>query len=300
MSEQPVTSAKAIGDLTDRYPVTEAQAQLLVAKTAVAKLVSSVADEEMFVLKGGTLLHHVHDSPRASLADIDYGDGRKEKSADVETVKGAIGAEHDFGFRLDVDAGKWEQKGGLVSGAEIPVFLTKADADGHPVNISVAVRAGEVLDGEVVDFKPVGLTDGTVFSVHAVSLAEAAAEKIIAWCLKGKPKHFHDLAYIARKQPGIDHKHVAGMVMTKFYAEKDAEETKDEYIERSLTEPADLHKYWIGERRMTRLRSKWPDQLGTELILEHEEIERETDSLADFDTVYKLVTECFDGVFDQL
>lgn len=168
--EQPLTSPEAIDDVVERYAVTEAQAHLLVAKTAVAKLVATVADDEMFVLKGGTLLHHVHGSPRVSLADIDYADGRKKVSADVAAVKDAIRAEHDLGFQMDVDAGAWNQKGGLISGEEIPVFLTIDASGGHPVNISVAVRQGEVIDMEVVEFHPVGLVDRTVFRVQAVSL----------------------------------------------------------------------------------------------------------------------------------
>ena len=298
--EQPLTSPEAIDDVVDRYAVTEAQAQLLVAKTAVAKLVATVADDDMFVLKGGTLLHHVHGSPRVSLADIDYADGRKEISADIAAVKNAISAEHDLGFQLDVDAGAWNQKGGLISGEEIPVFLTIDASGGHPVNISVAVRQGEVIDMEVVEFHPVGLLDGTVFRVQAVSLEEAAAEKIIAWCIKGKPKHFHDLAYIARRQPGVDHMRVAEMITVKFYAEKDAEETREEYAQRKLNEPADLGRYWSPESRMNSLRKKWPDELGSELILDLEEIERQSESLADFDVAFKLAIECFGGVFDRL
>lgn len=298
--EQPLTSPEAINDVVERYAVTEAQAHLLVAKTAVAKLVARVADEQMFVLKGGTLLHHVHGSPRVSLADIDYADGRKEQSADIAAVKDAIRAEHDLGFQLDVDAGAWNRKGGLISGEEIPVILTTDASGDHPVNISVAVRQGEVIDMEVVEFHPVGLVDGTVFRVQAVSLEEAAAEKIIAWCIKGKPKHFHDLAYIARKQPGVEHTRVAEMITVKFHAEKEAEETREEYAQRKLNEPADLRRYWSRESRMNGLRKKWPNELGSELILDLKEIERQSESLANFDVAYKLATECFGGVFDRL
>ena len=51
---------------------------------------------------------------------------------------------------------------------------------------------------------------------------------------------------------------------------------------------------------MNGLRKKWPDELGSELILDLEEIERQSESLADFDVAFKLAIECFGGVFDRL
>lgn len=86
----------------------------------------------------------------------------------------------------------------------------------------------------------------------------------------------------------------------KFYAEKEAEETREEYAQRKLNEPADLRRYWSRESRMNGLRKKWPDELGSELILDLEEIERQSESLADFDVAFRLAIECFGGVFDRL
>jgi predicted nucleotidyltransferase component of viral defense system len=295
-----LTDKDKLDELAQRFALTDTQARLLVAKTAVAKLVSMADADEQFVLKGGTLLHHVHGSPRVSLADIDYADGRDPKIATVESVKLVLRTEHRLGFRVDVDGGHWITQSGLVSGSEIPVFLAGVHDDGQPVNVSVAVRAGEVLEMVIVEFVPSGLADERAFKVRAISLAEAAAEKIIAWCIKGKPKHFHDLAFIAREDPTIDHAHVAGMVAHKFAAEREAQETREEYTARNLVTPRDLERYWKPERRMNHLRAKWADELGTEIILDLDEQDRSQDSLADFDAAYRLATHCFDGVFDHL
>jgi predicted nucleotidyltransferase component of viral defense system len=298
-----LTNSEILDAVAERFDLTDEQARMLAAKTALVKLVTHIEHADQFVLKGGTLLHHAYGSPRVSVADVDYADGRPDKVANVESVKAALGGDHaELGFRLDVERGIWDDADGLVRGDEIPFVIPHlADGEDEIINISVAVRQGEVLDGiDVVNFRPVGLLDERMFETRAVTLPEAAAEKIVAWCIKGKPKHFHDLAFIAREEPTIDARHVADMVAEKFKVEREAPETRDEYAQRKLVRPHDLYRYWTPESRMNSLRKKWPNELGGAIILDLGELARQDESLADFNVVLDLVTSCFDATFDRL
>ena len=71
MSET-ITSPELLDAAEERTGLARNQILTMVAKSAALRHVARSTNGERFVLKGGTLLTHVYQSPRQSIADADY------------------------------------------------------------------------------------------------------------------------------------------------------------------------------------------------------------------------------------
>ena len=67
-----LTTEELLEEAQDSTDLTREQLLLMVAKSGLVRHLATGADAERFVLKGGTLLHHVYRSPRQSIRDADY------------------------------------------------------------------------------------------------------------------------------------------------------------------------------------------------------------------------------------
>ena len=67
-----LTTVEILKEAQDRTDLTREQLLLMVAKSGLVRHLATGRDAEHFVLKGGTLLHHVYRSPRQSIRDADY------------------------------------------------------------------------------------------------------------------------------------------------------------------------------------------------------------------------------------
>jgi hypothetical protein len=204
----PLTDDTALERAQAQFALTGEQARLLAAKEGLVRAVAEES-ERPIVLKGGTLLAHAYGSPRVSIADADYADAGRDGQGplDAAAVQSLVDIDRSEtqAFKIEARKGTWGQRDDMIEGTNVPFALTNVEPEsGGSLAISVSVRRAEVLGGvQPVDFQAIAIRSDRAAQVHGLTLEEASVEKIIAWCLKGKPKHFVDLAFIARDYPKI-------------------------------------------------------------------------------------------------
>jgi hypothetical protein len=133
------------------------------------------------------------------------------------------------------------------------------------LKVTVSVRAGEWLDrdGPQLIYRDALLAADSSFAINGLTIDELAAEKLLGWCGKPLPKHFVDLAYLAREHhEAIDHAHVAKLVSQKFAKEKGARRYRDAGIRCT----ADLASAFSGAEKLRDVREDWQRFSTTELL----------------------------------
>ncbi len=307
-ASDPLTDEEALDEAAASYQMTGEQAKQLAAKEGLVRALAET--DQPLVLKGGTLMSHVFDSPRASIADVDYArpdDGidrqhrtEEDEVFDIEAARrmATIDRTATQAFRIDGDRGRWTMERDLVEGVDVPFALTNLDlaTDGQ-LAISGSVRRGEVLDGlHKVDFQPIAIRARSPAKVYGLTLEEASVEKILSWCLKGKEKHFYDLAFVARDYPDIAARDqdIRDMLVEKFDRERRSSATAHLYEDfpnlKVLLARLDRERRMNGLRRKANgsYRYKAGDRPDP-LIFDPAEEERD-DSLTDVENVIRMAS----------
>jgi hypothetical protein len=198
---EPITSDELLDGAEARTGLARAQILTMVAKSAAVRHVATnVEGGDRFVLKGGTLLTHVYRSPRQSIADADY--LHLDGEIQTDQVEEALDfSEGDFTMaaemRYDDAKASFEGKG-VFSFEDIRISRQRD----RELRITVSIRQGERLDppGEPLYYHDPTLLGDSVFAVEGLTINELSAEKLLGWCSKDLPKHFVDLAYVARSR----------------------------------------------------------------------------------------------------
>lgn len=268
MTDGPVTTESMLDAAEERTGLTRAQLLVLVAKSATVRhLATQEKYRDLFVLKGGTLLANVYRSPRQSIADADYTylDPENLKVPDLEEALAADGA---YGFYLYPEEGLWSYENEMFDGKS-PFSMEGIRMSRRPrdreLKVTVSVRPGEWLDrgGPQLIYHDPLLASDNRFPINGLTLDELAAEKLLGWCGKPLPKHFVDLAYLAREHhEAIRHEHVAELVSQKFAKEKGARRYRDAGIRCT----ADLQYVFGKEDKLGDLREDWERFSTTELL----------------------------------
>lgn len=143
------------------------------------------------------------------------------------------------------------------------------------------------------------LADREPFKVSGLTLNEAAAEKILGWCLKEDlDKHLGDLAILARDhREELDRARVVDLVAEKFKREKKAPETRSLYL--GFDTPVDLTRVFLAEDRLERLRAGWASGIGTRVWLRPTEMHKEQ-SIAEPENVEALIREYWAEAIEAL
>jgi predicted nucleotidyltransferase component of viral defense system len=214
-----VTSEPLLQRAEERTGLARNQLLLMVAKSAAVRHIAHGPHSEHFVLKGGTLLTHVYNSPRQSIQDADYLHRQAETVTAPELEQALLGDSQGIAFEpaFSYQADR-EQFRGTVEFTFDDIVIRRS----RPLKVSVSVRPGEWLDppDSPLDYHDPLLAQNGAFKVQGLSLNELAAEKLLGWCSKDLAKHLVDLAYIAREHPTeIDHELVARLVTQKFAQE---------------------------------------------------------------------------------
>ena len=270
---------------------------MLVARCALVKHLAAEHGDR-FVLKGGALLYHVYGTPRVSFIDTDYAEVATRGAPDpIDVERDVVFEDRESGYSLKTSPdGSWDDKGYIVRANNLTYTLDDfrpAHESRSRINISVSFRRSERIDtpSQTLYFDPDGLlSDSAPFEVTGLTLEEASAEKILAWCLKEDlGKHFADLAILARDhQAEIDTGRVIELVAEKFQREKKAAETRGLYED--LGDPSDLTPLFLDEERMRRLRAEWAGSIGARIWLRPSEREQAR-PITDFENVETLVRE---------
>jgi hypothetical protein len=303
--EVSFTTPELVRDYARSTGLTPAQVMQLVARCALVKHLAKEYGNR-FILKGGALLYHVYGTNRVSLLDTDYAEVETKGVPNPDELEREIIFSDPAGYSLKTTPnGRWTERGNMVRANNLTFTLETFQPGreaGSRVNISVSFRKSERRDipKEQLTFKPDGLlTDSAPFPVSGLTLTEAAAEKILAWCLKEETvKHFGDLALLARDhQSQINRERAIELVAEKFESEKRAPETRGLY--EGLDSPADLIPLFLDKERLANLRATWTDGIGTRIWLRPDE-RRLPRSIIDVENVETLVRESWAEAIEQL
>lgn len=236
----------------------------IVAKSALIRHVAERRNGLDFVLKGGTLLHHVYASPRFSVKDADYTHIAPER-VDEQRLNAALTvAEPDF--TVDFSTVEWTRENAIWStDVGYTMGLRDVPAGREGLKITVSVRFGEWLDKQnpVLYSDPL-LAGQSSFKLNGLSLEELAAEKILAWCTKRLEKHAVDLAYLARDHSDLNRAKTLDLTRQKFVIESHM----PRYPANGIREFSDLAKVLVSPDALRTLRRNWPSDLlmpGAEL-----------------------------------
>ncbi|HEV3318796.1 MAG TPA: hypothetical protein VG053_03560 [Solirubrobacteraceae bacterium] len=93
-----VTSETLMQRAEERTGLARNQLLLMVAKSAAVRHIAQGPHHEHFVLKGGTLLTHVYNSPRQSIQDADYLHRQAETVTAPELEQALLGDAHGIAF----------------------------------------------------------------------------------------------------------------------------------------------------------------------------------------------------------
>jgi hypothetical protein len=300
------TTPERVDSYARRAGLQSREVMMLVARCALVKHLTAEHGDR-FVLKGGALLYHVYGTPRVSFIDTDYAEAVTLGAPDpIDVERDVVFVDRENGYSLKTSPdGSWDEKGYLVRAHNLTYTLDDFRSKGETrskINISVSFRRSERIDtpSRPLYFDPDGLlSDSAPFEVAGLTLNEAAAEKILAWCLKEDlGKHFADLAIIARDhQSAIETSRVIELVAEKFEREKKAAETKRLYED--LHKPSDLTPLFLDEGRMKRLRAGWDAAIGTQIWLRPSE-RKQSRPITDFKNVETLVREFWAGPVESL
>jgi hypothetical protein len=256
------TTDEQIESLQEKYGLTLDQAHTVVAKAGLVRHLARAPEQsQRLALKGGTLLHGLLDSPRVSVADVDYADANPNEKLTTDEIKDALTFESD-GLSVRGTEGTWVNSNGVVGSADVPYQLDAATSSGQaetgtgPLSVSVSVRQGEVVGGiSIVTFKAPYI-DEPEFEVPAISLEEQLCEKVIAYAMKHFNKHIVDLAIAARDWQGeFDPDRVVEIFVARARAEKQLDADRFRNVERVSDFSARFH----DERRTKRMLKEWGD-----------------------------------------
>jgi Nucleotidyl transferase AbiEii toxin, Type IV TA system len=235
MSAEPITTDELLDDGEARTGLLRAQLVRMVGKSAAIRHVASHPKyADRFVLKGGSLLTHVYDSPRQSIADADYVHLEPDVVKAPQLDDAFSFREGHFTmaatFRPEIDARTDDVnrfRGDVIfdiQGIElIPQRRRRSRDAPHTLKITVSIRPGERLDScdEELIYKDALLSEPSHFSVQGLTRNELAAEKVLGWCSKDLAKHFTDLAYLKREHGGfLDYERIAFLIRKKFEHER--------------------------------------------------------------------------------
>lgn len=251
MSE-PITTDELLDAAEERTGLARNQILMMVAKSAAVRHVATSPDgDKRFVLKGGTLLTHVYQSPRQSIGDADYLHLDRD-TIETDTVEAALRFREGtftmepslrYDDRTDSFSGK-----GVFSFEDIQI-RRKRDRE---LKITVSVRTGERLDEpeEELIYRDPTLTGVKAFPIEGLTINELSSEKILAWSSKDLAKHLVDLAYVAREwEAKVDHDRVAELVRQKFAVEGRSRRYRD----LGISTPAHLVARFRDPERLKRL-----------------------------------------------
>lgn len=301
MTDAPTTE-EILDQAEIRTGLARAQLLMLVAKSATVRhLAQNPKTRDLFILKGGTLLSNVYQSPRQSVKDADY-TYLEPHTLDVQDLERALTVRGEYGFHLD-PTGNFsftrDMFEGEASFSMDGITLGRRATD-RELKITVSVRAGERLDPptEPLFYHDPLLAADTTFEVNGLTRDELSAEKLLGWCSKPLSKHFVDLAYIGREHAEhIDHDNVADLVARKFASEKQM----GRYKGLGARSVADLPRHFADRRKLHSLREDWNRLIDAELLFLPSELGRSSEqTLTNPDNVERLCLEFWEPTLDLL
>ncbi len=297
MTQEPVTTQELINAFTDESGIPGEQALLIVARAALVRyLATTELTAERFVLKGGTLLHHVYNSPRMSFKDIDLAHS-PDPELNIPKIKELLTVRTDV-MTILPDQGHWEVDDDIFKGTRVP-FTIKARGVGNKgrLTVSVSFRTTEQLDpAPPALFYCAMLAGRNRFPVKALSVNELAAEKFLAWTAKRFSKHYADLALIARDlREQVDRGRVADLIADKFERERGYRG----YASQGIRDLPALAAAFRNTNEVTKARKAWKSQLSQDLVLSSRETARDN-SVSEFANVDRIVAEFWQSTVDDL
>jgi len=298
-----LTTEELLEDAQERTGLTREQLLLMVAKSGLVRHLATGADAERFVLKGGTLLHHVYRSPRQSIRDADYtyvGDA----PLTGPKLEDALRVEGEEGFYLNPEEAVLTTENDMFMMKRMPFTVELEGIElrprrGRGLDITVSVRDGERLDppkSSLVYSDPL-LAGESRFAINGLTLEELSAEKVLGWVSREHIRHYIDLAYVARGFDETDRDKTCELVAAKFAAEKDSWLYRD----KGITTIPDLVAAFSSERALATLRHGWEETLGTEIFfLPTERDLPPEETLADVENVQRYVSEFWSPALEEL
>jgi predicted nucleotidyltransferase component of viral defense system len=289
-----LTTVEILDEAQDRTGLTREQLLLMVAKSGLVRHLATGPDAQRFVLKGGTLLHHVYRSPRQSIRDADYtyiGDA----PLTGPKLEDALRIEGQDGFYLNPEDAVLTTENEMYTLKRMPFSIDAEGIElgprrGRGLDITVSVREGERLDppDSPLMYSDPLLAGESRFAINGLTLEELSAEKILGWVSREHVRHYIDLAYVARGFDDIDRDRTCNLVSAKFEAEKD----NRLYREKGVRTVADLVEAFSSEQALAALRKGWEQTLGTEIFFLPSERDLPADErLAAMENVERYVTE---------
>lgn len=292
MSGDPVTTEELLDEGEERTGLARGQLVRMVGKSAAIRYVARHQKHgPKFVLKGGSLLTHVYESPRQSIADADYVHLEPETVMTDEVEAAFTGKEGGFtmtgSFRLE---GEHAFKGTTTFSIE-GIELNTRDRAAKEIDITISIRPGEWLDPQ----DPVTYTDPLLagdssFKVQGLSIPELTAEKVLGWCSKDLAKHLVDVAYVQREYGGgLDYNKLADLVRKKYEKEK----RSPRYAEHQIHQLSDLGDSFTSRDRLDEfLHQDWQRAARDELFfLPHEQQRSTEETLLDSANIERLGLE---------
>lgn len=298
---EPITTPELLDQGEQRTGLLRAQLVRMVGKSAAIRHVASHPTYgPRFVLKGGSLLTHVYDSPRQSIADADYVHLEPDLVRAPELDDAFSFTEGDFTMdalfrpiveaRADVSGFKGDVTFD-IEGIDLSLDQRRRRGrrSGHDLKITVSIRPGERLDPpeEELTYRDRLLTAPDSFPVEGLTRNELAAEKVLAWCGKDLPKHFVDLAYLKREhEQYLDYERIASLIRQKFQHERG----RGRYRTRGIPGVDRLGGAFTDETRIERfIRRDWQRLAADEIFfLPHEESHPSEERLTDAANVERL------------
>lgn len=159
-----VTTQDLLERAEERTGLARNQLLLMVAKSAAVRHIAQGAHSEQFVLKGGTLLTHVYNSPRQSIQDVDYLHRQPETVTAPELEQALFGEAQGIVFEpaFSYQAAR-EQFRGTVEFTFDDIVIRRS----RPLKVSVSVRPGEWLDISKSSLETSGSCVGWVLHTHS-------------------------------------------------------------------------------------------------------------------------------------
>jgi hypothetical protein len=281
VSGDPITTEELLDDGEERTGLTRAQLVRMVGKSAAIRYVARHEEHgPRFVLKGGSLLTHVYESPRQSIADADYVHLEPETVMTDDVEAAFTGKEGGFemtgSFRMAARGDAFE---GTTTFSIEGIEIDTRNRASSEIEVTISIRPGEWLDPQdPVSYKDPLLAGDSEFEVQGLSIPELSAEKVLGWCSKDLAKHLVDIAYVEREyRAGLDYERVADLVRLKYANEGNAPRYRDHGI-RTL---GDLGSSFTSRSRLDGfLHRDWPRAARDELFfLPHEEQGRPEEQL---------------------
>lgn len=298
MTAELITTNELIEARMDETGLTKEQLLLVVAKSALVRHLASGPTAKQFVLKGGTLLAHCYNSPRESVVDADYSYVDPTLPTVPQLVK-ILTVDGKEGFHLDADAAKWTTDTDIFKATGMPFSIdqvTFGTGRRRALAVSMTVRSGECLDGpRTLTYTDTMLAGSSRFQALGLSLEELAAEKVLGWASKDLPKHYIDLAYIARNHASTMSLDRSGELIVKKF-----ERERQQRRYRGVNSIRQLAEAFNARDRIDAIRRGWDEALGNNILFLPSEVERENGSLAIFENVERHIDEVWVPLLERL